>query len=344
LLAWWQRLRPRLAWPGGRELPAPPAASYRIPCACGQTVTGLRQARFQVVPCPACRARLFVLPRSPLPRVPGAPVEDIPPAPATAGPPRRRRRAAGAVGLAVLAGLAAVPVAWWVRSSAPASVETERSAAPAEPARPRLARAELLLARGQFHQALAEVDVAVGLAAGESPGLSPRDRRRLRQVRRQAALLADLSAESLEEILRHRAGLSDPEWEATFRRRYQGKGLVLDTDVARTAAGRYRHGWRVLLPDGQARLELDGLKVLDGLPLQEPQRLVFGARLHSARREPPGAWVIHLVPDSGVLLTDPQAAALCCAGLADEDARQVLRRQRGWVLDGGPERAVATKE
>ena len=339
LLAWYARSLARLF----RRRPSPGAAGvpYQVVCACGQAVRGVRQERFQVVPCPACRAGLFVLPRSPLPTVRGAPgggplPTAAPPPLRGEVPPRRRRALLIALGLVALAGAAALVVALSTTSAPRPADGQAPSSSRAEPSGPRLRQAERLLAQGQFHQALAECDAALAPGA-----LAPPDRRALTQVRRQAALLADLSAESVEEMLRNAAGLSAVEWEATFRRRYRSKALVLDTEVVRTADGRYRHGWRVPLPGEEARLELDGLAVLGGLPLEQSQRLVLGARLDSARREAPGGWVVRLASDSGVLLTDPEAAALCCPKLADEGSRQVLRRQRTWVLGAAPGQGVA---
>jgi hypothetical protein len=188
-----------------------------------------------------------------------------------------------------------------------------------------------LLSRGHFHRALAEAEA--GLAAPPSD-LSPSQRRDLAQVRRESALLADLSAESVEEILGNLAALPEDERAAAFRRRYAGKALVFDTDVARTAAGRYRAAWRVLPARGEGRLDLDGLRLLDTLPLGEPRRLVFGARLRDATQEAPAAWLVHFESDSGVLLTDPDAARLCCPALADATSAALLRRQRAWALAG----------
>jgi hypothetical protein len=195
-------------------------------------------------------------------------------------------------------------------------------------------KAEQLLGRGEYHAALAEATAALASQGGLSPG----DRLAWTQLQREAALLADLSAESLAEILRHGAGLPEAEWAATFRRRYHGQAVLLDITVVRAQAGGYRHTWRVLLNVEEPRLELNGLRLLDRLPLEEPQRLLVGARLASARREPPGRWVVNLEADSGVLLTDPGAAALCCPALSTPEARELLRRQRTWLGgDAGPQ-------
>src|SRR5205807_1443510 len=148
------------------------------------------------------------------------------------------------------------------------------------------------------------------------------------QVYRQAALLADLLAEPLEDVLRHAAGVREAEWRADFRRRYQGRAVVFDTDVRRTADG-YRLGYVLRAGDEEAHLDVGGLTVLRGLPLDQPQRLLFGVRLAAVGREAPGGWVVRFEPDSGVLLTDAAAAAACCPVLADSEGRALIDRQGG---------------
>jgi hypothetical protein len=88
-----------------------------------------------------------------------------------------------------------------------------------------------------------------------------------------------------------------------------------------------------LVADGkQIRLALDGLRVLQGLPLEVSRRLLLGARLQDVQVGPKGEWVVHLEAGSGVLLTDPDAARLCCPALADAESSQLLRQQRAWVV------------
>jgi hypothetical protein len=305
----------------GRPEEPPSAVPFRIRCTCGQIVTGSRRPRFQVVRCPKCGAELFVLPLSPLPLVAGAAAVSAVAPPGSR--PRRRRLLAVGLGLVLLFGVAALIAVLW---HSPREQSESRQQQPANAGRTtRLKEAEQLLARGLFHEALTVCEDT------DPASLSAADRRTLLQVRRQAALLADFSAESLEAILRHAASLPDAEWQATFHTRYQGKALVLDTEVVRDAEGHYHQGWRLLLPNDEAHLDLTSLKLLEALPLQEAHRLIFGARLGRIRREPPGAWVIRFEPDSGVLLTDPEAAAHCCAALTDAESQAVLRRQRTWA-------------
>jgi hypothetical protein len=215
----------------------------------------------------------------------------------------------------------------------PETSQGELAANDAPPAGERYSAAEALhearqlLARGQFELAVAKADAA--LAGAEA--LSASDQAELTQLHAEAALLAGLSDVSLEEILRHGAGLPGPEWEAAFARRYRGKAIVFDLELTPTAEG-YQHAYRVAAGDREGRLSLEGLALLRALPRDGPSHVVFGARLASARREPPGDWVIRLVPGSGVLLTDAEAVAWCCPGLADADARALFERQRTWVL------------
>jgi hypothetical protein len=67
------------------------------------------------------------------------------------------------------------------------------------------------------------------------------------------------------------------------------------------------------------------------LPLEEPTRLLFGARLARVRRDTPSSWEVRFEPDSGVLLTDPGAAAVCCPFLGEAELRALLQRQAGWL-------------
>jgi hypothetical protein len=61
--------------------------------------------------------------------------------------------------------------------------------------------------------------------------------------------------------------------------------------------------------------------------------VLFGARLAGCFREAGGGWVIHFEPESGVLLTDPGAAASCCPAPPGRELEEVLRRQEEWLSD-----------
>jgi hypothetical protein len=73
--------------------------------------------------------------------------------------------------------------------------------------------------------------------------------------------------------------------------------------------------------------------MLKFLPLEEPKRLLFGARLGSVAREHNSVWVVRFEPGSGVLLTDPQITAEILPGPMDEEVHKLLERQRQWRLE-----------
>jgi hypothetical protein len=254
-----------------------------------------------------------------------------------------------------LLGVLALAVIFWAifhhswSHPAPDGSETERPAETELSRRPpeKLLRlAQEHLSQGHFHLAMSAAGAALA-SLRKKPELSATpEHRALEQLYREASVLSDLSPLSLTEIIEAGGRLSAAEWDAVFPHRYQGQSVVLDMEVRRVA-GRYQHSLLLFpsataAPQDAALLELDGLEVLARLPLEEPQRLIFAARLQSVRQEKQaGAWVVRLAPDSGVLLSDPNAAVHLCPALNDVAARQVLDRQRGWLL--GPAQAAAPR-
>jgi hypothetical protein len=203
---------------------------------------------------------------------------------------------------------------------------------PAEEARQQFAAGRAALAEEKLLQARAELAQARERLARAPGALSAAEARELTQLHRQTVLVTDLSSESLGEMLRVAAGLRPDEWEAHFERRYRGQAVIFDDVVRRDPAGGLTLAtYEVRAPGESARLDLDGLKLLKALPLQEPQRLLFGARLTAITREPPGRWVVRFDPDSGVLLTDESIAAACCPPPIDDDLKAVLKRQAEWA-------------
>ena len=73
------------------------------------------------------------------------------------------------------------------------------------------------------------------------------------------------------------------------------------------------------------------LKLLGNLPLDEPKRVLFGARLVNIRREAEGTCVVRFEPDSGVLLTDVASAGLGIM-IPDPPLQQSLQQQRKWAV------------
>jgi hypothetical protein len=205
-----------------------------------------------------------------------------------------------------------------------------RPSASREQIQAHIAAGQESLAKGRFHEALKEFDTARRQLDENPRGLTPAEERRLTQWQRQASLLASLLSESLDEILLLASRSEDKEWQERFVEQYKGKAVVLDdAEVQRLGSGQYRLDWVVRAGDEPARVEIGDLTMLRALPLDEPKRMLFGARLGKVAREEKGVWVIRFEPESGVLLTDPEAAAACCP--MDDELLEVLNRQREWL-------------
>jgi hypothetical protein len=189
------------------------------------------------------------------------------------------------------------------------------------------------LARGNFRRAAEELDAARGLLE-QHPGWTPAAQaRRVTQLQRQAALLADLLSESLGEILQRAAGLQEEEWQAQFERRYQGRAVVFDAEVARDAAGRFQLDYHIRAGLEPARIDVGDLKLLAALPRERSPRLLFGARLAAMNREAGGTWVVRFQPDSAVLLTDLEAVTACCPPPIDDGLKDLVKRQNEWQAE-----------
>jgi hypothetical protein len=320
-----------------RWRPAPSGSSvvvpYEVTCACGQAVRGARKRRHQVVPCPACGAPVFVLPRSPFPAVPGA-------APAAGGgvalaagrSPWLMPAVAGAVSLAVLLVLFLLSVPLLSRHAPKGQTEETSPAGRLASAREAGRRAR---ADGNYRLAQRELNAAGELRDAHPGLLAPAEDRRLTQLQRQSDLLARLLNRSLQEVVQEAALLRDrDEWQAKFADDYRGRAVLFDDVVRRDADGRPALSTYAVVVNKEAvRLALEDLKLLQALPLAPPPRVLFGARLAGCAREEGGGWVIHFEPDSGVLLTDPGAAASCCPAPLGRELEEVLRRQEEWLSD-----------
>jgi hypothetical protein len=295
---------------------------FEVACRCGRVARGWRQRTHQVLRCGNCGAAVFVLGRSPFPESRVARPAVVP------GIPSRRRRRLALAGLLTLTTAAALLVLLRLPSPVPQAPPATDAAS----CREQVVRGEKLLAAGDFEQAALELGAACDAWRRQPQLLNPDEARHLAQLWRQAALLADLSAEPLEDILRHAAGTAEGEWPLTFARRYKGKGLLLDLpDVRALPSHHFTHGYRLWVNDESAQLDLDDLELLHHLPLDPPQRVLFGARLAAVRHEVGWGWVVRLEPGSGVLLTHPDAVRLCCPALGDAEALALLGRQGAWL-------------
>jgi hypothetical protein len=310
---------------------AAPAVRFEVRCACGQLASGLRAAGHQVVPCAHCGAEMFILPLNRLPAV---------------QPSRQRRRGARephpirgrwriwlGPALAVAGTVLGLVIAY--QFLIPPREQERAASQAATPAGARadvaahLAAARAHLTRGNVHLALAELKRAN--SAGEPTAWPPERRREWAQLKRQAELLGDLSAESLEGILGHALLVQEREWQAEFAQRYRGKAIVLDLEVRIGGGGRPEHDWLLRARDETAHLDLDDLELLRRLPLDPPQRVLFGGRLGSVRREPGRGFVVRLEPASGVLITDRAVAVACFLRPEEPDVQALLERQAEWA-------------
>jgi hypothetical protein len=198
-----------------------------------------------------------------------------------------------------------------------------------------LAAADSALNEGRLRLAVEELGKARELALKSPDALPPTELRTLNQRHREASLLADLLQESLEEILVRAARVPEEEWKAQFEKRYRGPGqanaVVFDAEVRRDVGGLCHIDWVLIAGDEPARLEIGDLRILHDLPLEQPRRLLFGARVESIAREQNGVWVVHFEPASGVLLTDPRAVAACYPHPVDSELLRVLEQQRDWT-------------
>ncbi|MCI0741478.1 MAG: hypothetical protein L0Y72_20790 [Gemmataceae bacterium] len=292
----------------------------------------MRTASHQAVPCPKCGRALFILPTSPWTEL----ARHAEPTPSSSA--WRRRDWLLPVAASALAALALFAVyhflfaPYWFAAretgDAHPSAETQL--------RTQLQRAQQLLGEGQFRLALKTLHGASPTnGRAEAPTeLTDDERRQWSQVERQAAVLADLLHESLEDILRHAAGTRDSEWQLEFAQRYEGKSLVLDAEFRKHPTQGWQTSFPLQLGKDNAHLLVDNLEVLQRLPAAEPLRLVLGMRLASVRLEAPGpVWTVRVQAGSGVLLTHFDAAVRVCPALADAEGRALLDKQQKWLFE-----------
>jgi hypothetical protein len=313
--------------------PALPGAPYRVNCVCGRELSGTRGRRPQTVRCPNCGRGALVLPVSVYPPV-GSDGLVLPQPPRY--PPWLGALVAAALTLTVVA---LVFVFVGLRLRRPEAPVTAEPASPAEQARSHLGLARSLLARGKFRSAADEAHAAAACRDQAPAALSPEEHRRLNQALREAELLDNLILlpGPLEALLAQaERTAADEQWQASFRRDYQGRAVLFYAPVTLDKKNRPALvDDRVKCAGATARVALDDLKALMSLPLEPGQRVLFGARLESFARAEDGGWVIRFAPDSGVLLTDIDALRQCRKDLSDDpDAPDVLRRQEALILAG----------
>jgi len=300
---------------------------YEVACSCGGALHGQRQPRSQIVSCPHCGRKRFILPSSPWPGR-GASASPA----AAAQPPTSHRRLGRLVLVIVAGGLAAMALLFFVIKPYLRRSTSARADNPATVIRDRIEAGQQQLRSGNVHLALKELNAAAQEHERHPDSLNRDEYRALMQLRQESDLLANLLDHSLEEVLRqamqHR---DDEEWRAKFAD-YRGRWVVFDDVLRRDATGSPMLAFYVVRAgEVDARVALEDLPLLRQLPLDLGQRWLFGARLASCRREEGGVWVLRFDPDSAVLLTDEDVAAACYPGPLDAELRVLLRRQEEWL-------------
>jgi hypothetical protein len=322
-------------WFGAHDSGRAAISPYEVACACGTLLRGARQARYQVPRCAQCGRDVFVLPWSPLPPARAARDERTP-AP-TARPEDEGQRTTDKsrlllpVVLFSLSLVLAAGVLWWARG--PGSGKKPAGGSDLDEVRTRIVAGAKALGEGNSQLAVDELEVARQLVRRHPHLVSKGEARQLAQLHNQATLLADLLTESLGELLSRAVGLEEREWQAVFQRRYSGKAVLFDAEVRRDGAGQYQLGYRLWAGLEPGRAAIEDLTLLANLPLEKPQRLLFGARLAAIRREPPGIWVVRFDPGSGVLLTHAGAVTACLFNPPDAELQQVLALQEMWLAE-----------
>jgi hypothetical protein len=197
------------------------------------------------------------------------------------------------------------------------------------------------LAKGSFQKANEELENALQQAREKPTWLTRTEMRELQELQRQADLLAGLLSQSLQELLDQAKTAADEEWRSRFRKEYAGKTILFDSFASLNVQGRPELTLKTIQSgEVEARLALEKIDLFARLSLgDQPRRVVFGARLASFDK-PGGRWVVGFQPASGILLTDQDAFRACAPTLVDQDPDilAVLRRQKLWVQQNGPEK------
>lgn len=291
-------------------------ADYEVSCPCGRVLRGQRLGAWQILSCPSCGRKRFILPGSPwLVSEESAPARQV------------ARFSLNRLLVVIILGgaLAMTLIFLLIRPHLRRARTTGDIPALLAQGERRLRQGEVFLALKDFNEAREQ--------RNQNPNALSRDEHyRLEQLWRQSDLLARLLDQPLEEVVqRAKQHRSSDEWRAKFEH-YRGRTVVFDDALRRDALDRPSLGSYVVpVGDSEARIALEDLTLLRQLPLEPPRRWLFGARLADCCRETGGTWVFRFEPDSAVLFSDEIAAAVCCPGPLDEELIAVLKRQDEWL-------------
>lgn len=308
------------------ESTAAPPLPYRVQCACGRTHVGTRGEEAIVVVCPKCAAKTLIFPGSPLAKLrgplPGLPVETRP------NRLMRWRRPLVAGGIAlivVVASLVMLLNSQWFRSSDTSEAARE------EQRRQHTTAGNRALADADFPKAAAEFHLA---RQALSPETMSSEARWLRQIEAETAVMADLSTETLEDVLLLAKGLSDRAWRDLFQSRYRNKAFIFDAEVQSAGAGVFRLDYIGLVAGQPMRIEIHDSRTLRTLPVEWPARLILGLRLAETKRDARGRWLVLADPEAVVLFTNSDCFRTSSIAI-DSEFEDVLRWQAR-LLDISP--------
>jgi hypothetical protein len=320
------------------------ATPFCVVCRCGHVLEGMRQHRRQILTCPKCGRKVFVLPASPWPR-PGQKLDAALQRLETRGSKTEGKKAwrqpvRAAVITILLMGLIVVAVLMHLESSANRS-RTQFIREQADLGRAALDRGSL----AEAHLALAQVSDELQRLPKDFPH---REGSELRRLCRQVNLANSLLTSSLEELVEEAKQTPTEKWNANFATKYAGKAVVFDAHIL-PQKDRHIQLEYALRVDGEPGLiEISDLEELPEWvsPHQESQRWMFGVRLaeiglKNTAETPEGQWTIRFQKESVELVTEPKLLRIL--DLPDQpDVRNVLANQRrlvGWQQPQRPNAA-----
>jgi hypothetical protein len=108
------------------------------------------------------------------------------------------------------------------------------------------------------------------------------------------------------------------------------RSIILDAEVEPGAAAGWNVGYVTVLNDQIVPIHTDGLTLFSDANIVARTRVIFGARIDGLKEAGGGQWTIRLVPDSGVMITEPMIYGRL--GLAnDQESERVRQRQRDQI-------------
>ena len=305
---------------------------YRVACRCGHVLEGMRQLRRQILTCPKCSSRVFVLPASPWPRqYEGEAVVPASKASRSSTEDGRiwRQPIRAAIITVLLMGLIVIAVLLHLESSD----NRTRS----QLIRDRTSDGRKALESGSLADAFAALSTATAELQRLPKNFPHKEAAEIQRLHRQVALIHTLMEQSLEEVIAEAKQARVEEWVSRFAEKYAGRAIVFDAYLFPDNKQHVRLDYLVEVEGIAARLELQDFEELETWvsPNQEGQRWIFGLRLASIKlnttpAHPQGLWTVYFDKESIALVTEP--SLLRFLDLSDQrELRNVLDRQRRLV-------------